>query len=60
MKLSHGQIVKTMTMQELSSLFMTHCLNVMLAPVNSHDYIPYGIGIMAQTWFTIWALVEGE
>ena len=36
-------------MQELSSLFMTHRLNVMHAPVKFHEYIPYGLGVMAQT-----------
>ena len=36
-------------MQELSSLFMTHRLNVMYAPVKFHEYIPYGLGVMART-----------
>ena len=36
-------------MQELSSLFMTHCLNVMYAPVKFHEYISYGLGVMART-----------
>ena len=40
--------------QELSSLFMTHYLNVMHAPVKFHKYIPYGLGVMARTQFTIW------
>ena len=39
-------------MQELSSLFMTHRLNVMYAPVKFHEYIPYGLGVMAWTRFT--------
>ena len=39
-------------MQELSSLFMIHHLNVMHAPVKFHEYILYGLGVMAQTWFT--------
>ena len=38
----------------LSSLFMTHRLNVMHAPVKFHEYIQYGLGVMAQTWLTIW------
>ena len=41
-------------MQELSSLFMTHRLNVMHAPVKFHEYIPYGLGVMARTRLTIW------
>ena len=40
--------------QELSSLFMTHCLNVMHALVKFHEYIPYSLGVMAQTPLTIW------
>ena len=32
----------------LSSLFMTHRLNVMYAPVKFHEYIPYGLGVMAR------------
>ena len=40
-------------MQELSSLFMTGPLNVMHAPVKFHEYIPYGLGVMARTQFTI-------
>ena len=40
--------------QELSSLFMTHRLNVMHAPVKFHEYIPYGLGFMARTRLTIW------
>ena len=28
---------------------MTHCLNVMHAPVKFHKYIPYGLGVMART-----------
>ena len=41
-------------MQELSSLFMTHCFNAMHAPVKFHEYIPYGLGVMAGTRFTMW------
>ena len=36
-------------MQQLSSLFMTHCLYVMYAPVKFHEYIPYGLRVMAWT-----------
>ena len=35
-------------MQELSSLFMTHRINVMHALVKFHEYIPYSLGVMAQ------------
>ena len=54
MELSQGQIIKKPNKQELSSLFMTHCLNVMHAPVKFHKYIPYGLGVMAPTRFTIY------
>ena len=54
MELSQGQIIQKLNKQELSSLFMTHRLNVMHAPVKIHKYIPYGLGVMARTRFTIW------
>ena len=54
MKLSQGQIIQKPKMQEFSSLFMTYHLNVMHAPVKFHEYIPYGLGVMAQTRLTIW------
>ena len=38
----------------LSISAMTHCLSVMHAPVKFHEYIPYCLGVTAQTWFTIW------
>ena len=53
-ELSQGQIIQKSNMQELSSLFMTHCFNVMHAPVKFHEYISYGLGVMARTRFTIW------
>ena len=54
MELSQGAIIQKPIMQELSSLFMTHRLNVMHAPVKFHEYIPYSLGVMARTRFTIW------
>ena len=48
-ELSQGQIIQKPNKQELSSFFMTHRLNVMHAPVKFQKYIPYGLGIMAQT-----------
>ena len=54
MELRQGQIIQKPKMQEMSSLFMAHRLNVMHAPVKFHEYILYGLGVMAQTWFTIW------
>ena len=53
-ELSQWKIIQKQKMQELSSLFMTHRLNVMHAPIKFHEYIPYGLGVMARTWFTIW------
>ena len=47
-------------MQELSSLFMTHHINVMHALVKFHEYIPYRLGVMARTRLTIWNLVKGK
>ena len=49
MELSQAEIFQKPKMQALSSLFMTHRLNVMYAPVKFHEYIPYGLGVMAQT-----------
>ena len=49
MELSQGQIIQKPNKQELSSLFMTHHLNVMCVPVKFHKYIPYGLGVMART-----------
>ena len=48
MELSQGEINQKAKMQELSSLFMTHHLNVMHALVKFHEYIPYGLGVMAR------------
>ena len=54
MELSQGEIIQKPKMQGLSSLFMTHCLNVMHALVKFHEYIPYNLGVVARTRFTIW------
>ena len=40
MELSQGEIIQKPKLQELSSLFMTHSLIVMYAPVKFHEYIP--------------------
>ena len=53
MELSLGKIIQKRKMQELFSLFLTHRLNVMHAPVMFHEYITYGLGVMARTQFTI-------
>ena len=52
MELNQGEIIQKQKMQELSSLFMTHCINVMHALVKFHEYIPYSLGVMARTLFT--------
>ena len=49
MELSQGEIIQKPKMRELSSLFMTHRLIVMYAPVKFHEYIPKGFGVMART-----------
>ena len=47
-------------MQELSSLFMTHRLHVMYAPVKFHEYIPYGLGVMARTRSGMYGRTDGR
>ena len=54
MEPSQGEIIQKPKMQELSSLFMTHRPSVMHALVKFHEYIQYGLGVMAQTRFTTW------
>ena len=54
MEPSQGEIIQKPKMQELSSLFMTRHINVMHALVKFHEYIPYSLGVMAPTRFTIW------
>ena len=54
MEPSQGEIIQKPKRQELSSLFMTHRLSVMHALVKFHEYIPYDLGVMARTRFTIW------
>ena len=60
MEPSQGEIIQKPKMQELSSLFMTHHINVMHALVKFHEYIPYSLGVMARTGLTIWNLVKGK
>ena len=54
MELSQAEIIQKPKMQELSSLFMTHRHSVMQALVNFHEYISFGLGVMARTQLTIW------
>ena len=60
MEPSQGEIIQKPKMQELSSLFLTHHLSVMHALVKLHEYIPYGLGVMARTRFTIWNPIKGK
>ena len=60
MQLRQGKIIQKQKTQELSSLFMTYCINVMHALVKFHEYIPYSLGVMARTPLTIWNLVKGK
>ena len=55
MELSKAEIkiIQKPKTQELSSLFMTHRLNVMQALVKFHEYISYGLGVMVRTQLTI-------
>ena len=54
MHLRQGKIIQKQKMQELSSLFMTHRINVMHAVVKFHENIPYSLGVMARTQLTIY------
>ena len=60
MQLEQGKIIQKQEMQVLSSLFVTHRINVMHALVKFHEYIPYSLGVMARTRLTVWNLVEGK
>ena len=60
MQIRQGKIIQKQKMQELSSLFMTHRINVMHALVKFHEYIQYSLGVMARTRLTIWNLVKGK
>ena len=60
MELSQAEIIQKPKMQELSSLFMTHRLNVMYAPVKFHEYIPYGLGVMARTRSGTYGQTDGQ
>ena len=60
MELNQGRIIQKPKMQELSSLFLTHRINVMHALVKFHEYIPNSLGVMARTRLTIWNLVKGK
>ena len=60
MQLRQGKIIQKQKMQELSSLFMTHRINVMHALVKLYEYIPYSLGVMARTQLIIWNLVKGK
>ena len=53
MELRQREIIQKPKMQESSSLFMTHRLIVMYAPVKFNECIPYSLGVMARTPFTI-------
>ena len=58
MVLCQGEIIQKAKLQKLSSLCMTHRLNVMHALVKFHEYITYSLGVMAPTWLTIWNYVK--
>ena len=58
-KLGHWQITKKPKMQELSYLFMTHCINAMHALIKFPEYIPYGLGVMARTRSGMYGRTDG-
>ena len=60
MQRRQGKIIQKQKMQELSSLFMTHLINVMHALVKFHEYIPYGLGVMTRTRVYYMELSQGE
>ena len=49
MELSQGQIIQKPKQARVDFLVHDNHLNVMHAPVKFHKYIPYGLGVMAQT-----------
>ena len=59
MELSQAEIIQKPKMQELSSLFMTHRLNVIYTPVKFHEYIPYCLGVMAWTRSRTYGRTDG-
>ena len=59
MELNQAEIIQKPKMQ-LSSLFMTHRLNVMYAPVKFHEYLPYGLGVMARTRSGTYGRTDGR
>ena len=60
MELSQAEIIQKPKTQELSSLFMTHRLHVMYAPMKFHEYIPYGLGVMARTRSGTYGRTDGR
>ena len=60
MELSQGQINQKPKMQGFSSLFRTHRLSVMHAPVKFHEYIPYGLGVMTLTRSGTYGQTDGQ
>ena len=57
MELNQGEIIqkqKKTKNARVVFLFLTHHINVMHALVKFHEYIPYSLGVMAPTRFTIW------
>ena len=60
MELSQEEKVQKAKMQELSSLFMTYRLNVMHTPVKFHEYIPYGLEVIARTQSGMYGQMEGQ
>ena len=57
---SQGQIIHKPNKQELSSMFITHHLNVMHASVNFHKYIPYGLGVNGPHTVYYMELSQGQ
>ena len=60
MQRRQGKIIQKQKMHEVSSLFLTHRINVMHALVKFHECIPYSLGVIARTPLTIWNLVKGK
>ena len=60
MELNQGEIIQKPKMQEFSSLFTTHRLNVMHALVKFHEYIPYGLAVMAWTRRGTYEQADGQ
>ena len=57
-----GGIIPKPKWPEFSSLFMTHRLDMIKSSLKSQEYIPYSLGVIAQTqfFFSMQACTDGQ